>query len=75
MLKTELELNKFQYYCLTSVLKPILIDFKEGQQLYRPTGELIEPDGVLVRKEFADTLAYLARRESENFMKERLLIA
>src|SRR5919202_2032243 len=55
--KNGVRLNKFQYYCLTSVLKPIILDFKEGQQLYRPTGELIEPDGVLVRREFGDTLA------------------
>jgi gamma-glutamyltranspeptidase/glutathione hydrolase len=65
--KNGVRLNKFQYYCLTSVLKPILLDFKEGQQLYRPTGELIEPDGVLVRKEFADTLAYLAQKGVREF--------
>ena len=56
--KNGLQLTKFQYYSLASVLKPIIIDYKEGQQIYKPTGELIEPEGILIMKEFAEALTY-----------------
>lgn len=65
--KNGLQLSKFQYYCLTSVLTPILIDHKEGQQFYRPTGELIEPDCVLFRQQLADTLEYLSQKGASEF--------
>jgi gamma-glutamyltranspeptidase/glutathione hydrolase len=66
MLKMEF-LNRFQYYCLTSILKPIIIGYKEGRQVFGPTGELIEPEGLLIMKEFADTLAYLAKKGAREF--------
>lgn len=62
-----MQLNKFQYYCLTSILAPILIDQKEGKQFYRPTGELVEPDCVLFRQQLADTLDYLAQKGAREF--------
>jgi gamma-glutamyltranspeptidase/glutathione hydrolase len=65
--KNGVKLNKFQYYCLTAILEPIIIGYKEGRQVYAPTGELIEPDGMLVMKEFADTLAYLAEKGAREF--------
>lgn len=60
-------LNNFQYYCLTSVLQPIIIASQEGQQVYKPTGERIDPAGILVMKDFAETLAYLAERGAREF--------
>ncbi len=60
-------LNNFQYYCLTSVLKPIIIAYQEGEQVYKPTGERIDPAGILVMKEFAETLAYLAEKGPREF--------
>lgn len=60
-------LNNFQYYCLTSVLQPIVITHQEGQQVYKLTGERIDPVGVLVMKDFAETLAYLAEKGSREF--------
>jgi gamma-glutamyltranspeptidase/glutathione hydrolase len=70
-----IHLSRFQYYSLTAVLEPIIIAYKEGRQVYVPTGELIEPDGMLVMKEFADTLAYLAEKGAREFYEERLLVA
>src|SRR4028118_517618 len=65
--KNGVKLNKFQYYSLASILKPIIIDSKEGRDFFRPTGELIEPEGILRMKEFADTLAYLAETGAREF--------
>jgi gamma-glutamyltranspeptidase/glutathione hydrolase len=65
--KNGVKLNKFQYYSLASILKPIIIDSKEGRDFFRPTGELIEPEGILRMKEFADTLAYLAETGVREF--------
>lgn len=62
-----MQLNKFQYYCLTSVLTPILVDHKQGQQFYRPTGELIEPDCILFRQQLARTLECLAQKGAKEF--------
>ncbi len=60
-------LNNFQYYCLTSVLQPIIMAGREGQQVYKPTGEPIDPAGILVMKNFAETLAYLAKKGAREF--------
>ncbi len=65
--KNGLQLTTFQHYCLTSVLKPILSNYKDKQHFYRPTGQLIEPEGVLFRQEFAETLAYLAHKGAKEF--------
>jgi gamma-glutamyltranspeptidase/glutathione hydrolase len=65
--KNGVKLNKFQYYCLASILKPIIIDYKEGRQFFRPTGEVIEPEGILIMKDFADTLTYLAEKGAREF--------
>jgi gamma-glutamyltranspeptidase/glutathione hydrolase len=65
--KNGVNLNKFQYYCLAEVLEPIIIAYKEGRRVYAPTGELIEPDGMLIMPEFADTLAYLVEKEAREF--------
>ncbi len=62
-----IRLNKFQYYCLGEILAPILTTYKEGRQVFVPTGDLIEPEGLLVMKEFADTLAYLAEKGPREF--------
>lgn len=61
------KLNKFQYYALTNILEPILITYKEGQKIFKPSGDLIEPDGKLVMKDFANTLAYLAEQDEREF--------
>ncbi len=60
-------LSKFQYYCLVTVLGSIIVDYKQGRQIYRPTGEPIELGGLLIMKEFADTLAYLAESGVREF--------
>ena len=60
-------LNKFQHYCLTSILKPIVLTYKEGQQIYVLNGEVIEPEGLVIVKDFADTLAYLAENGAREF--------
>ena len=65
--KTGIHLNKFQYYCLAEVLEPIIIAYKEGRRVYAPTGELIEPDGMLIMPELADTLAYLVEKGAREF--------
>lgn len=65
--KNGIKLNHFQYYCLTSVLKPIFIDEREGQQCYRPTGAIIEPEKVLYQREFADTLTRLVQKGTQEF--------
>jgi gamma-glutamyltranspeptidase/glutathione hydrolase len=62
-----IQLSAFQYYCLTKVLEPIITTYKEGQQIYIPTGEIIAPGGVLIMKDFGDTLAYLAENGSREF--------
>jgi gamma-glutamyltranspeptidase / glutathione hydrolase len=65
--KNGLKLNPFQYYCLTSIIKPIIIDEREGQLYYRPTGSIIEPDIVLYQQEFADTLTHLVQIGAKEF--------
>lgn len=67
--KNGIKLNHFQHYCLTSIVKPILIDEREGQQYYRPTGELIELDSLLFQQEFADTLSYLVKKGIKEFYR------
>jgi len=62
-----LKLNKFQHYCLTSILKPILIDVQGGQLFYRGNGQLIEPDCILFQPEIADTLTYLVQKGAREF--------
>ncbi|HBB31365.1 MAG TPA: gamma-glutamyltransferase [Cyanobacteria bacterium UBA8803] len=65
--KNGIYLNKFQYYCLTSILEPIIMTAKAGQKVFALTGEPIEPDGMLIMPEFADTLAYLAENGAQEF--------
>jgi gamma-glutamyltranspeptidase/glutathione hydrolase len=65
--KNGVQLSKFQYYCLASILAPILITDNEGQKVYALTGEPIEPDGTLIMKDFADTLAYLVENGAREF--------
>jgi gamma-glutamyltranspeptidase/glutathione hydrolase len=60
--KNGIQLNKFQYYCLTSILKPIVITSQEDREVFALTGDLIEPGGLLIMREFADTLTYLAQK-------------
>ncbi len=67
-----IQFNKFQYYCLTSVLKPILIDCREGRDICKLTGEFIEPGGLSIMKEFADTLDYLAENGSREFYEGQI---
>ena len=65
--KNGLKLNKFQHYCLTSILKPILIYVQEGQPFYRGNGQLIEPECILFQPEIADTLTYLVQKGAREF--------
>lgn len=65
--KTGIKLNEFQYYSLSSVLKLIVIDYKEGKQYFRPTGTIIEPGGLLQMKDFANTLTFLAEQGAREF--------
>ena len=65
--KNGIILNKFQYYCLTSILKPIVIAYQEDREVFALTGELIEAGGLLIMREFADTLAYLAQKGTREF--------
>lgn len=65
--KNGLKLNSFQYYCLTSIVKPIIIDERQGQQYYRPTGAIIEPETVLYQQDFANTLTHLVQKGSQEF--------
>jgi len=60
-------LNRFQHYCLTSILKPIIFNYKEEQQVFALTGKVLEPEGLLIMKDFADTLAYLAKKGAREF--------
>src|ERR687886_275972 len=45
--KNGLPLNRFQYYCLAEVLKPIITTDKGGQQVFSLTGEPLEPEATL----------------------------
>lgn len=65
--KNGIILNKFQYYCLTSILKPIVIAYQEDREVFTLTGELIEPGGLLIMREFADTLAYVSQTGAREF--------
>ena len=67
-----IQFNKFQYYCLTSVLKPIVIDYREGRDICKLTGQLIEPGGMSIMKEFADTLEYLTENGSREFYEGQI---
>ncbi|MGB5960344.1 MAG: gamma-glutamyltransferase [Coleofasciculaceae cyanobacterium] len=61
------KLNSFQYYCLTSIVKPVIIDERDGKQYYRPTGAVIEPETVLYQQEFADALTHLVQKGAKEF--------
>ncbi|HEY9603685.1 MAG TPA: gamma-glutamyltransferase, partial [Allocoleopsis sp.] len=65
--KNGVQLSQFQYNCLASILAPILMIDKAGQTVYSLTGEPIEPDGTLIMKDFADTLAYLVENGAREF--------
>jgi gamma-glutamyltranspeptidase/glutathione hydrolase len=60
--KNGIQLNRFQYYCLAEILKPIHMTDKEGQQVFSLTGEPLEPQGILRMKDLAETLAYLSEK-------------
>ncbi|MBV8887638.1 MAG: gamma-glutamyltransferase [Chroococcidiopsidaceae cyanobacterium CP_BM_RX_35] len=61
-----IEIDDFQYYCLT-LLKEILTFSKEGRQVYAPAGELLRPGEALYMRDFANTLAYLAEQGPREF--------
>lgn len=65
--KHGLPISKFQYNCLNVILKPIAMTDKNGQQVLAFTGEPLEPDGLLIMKEFADTLTYLVEKGEREF--------
>jgi gamma-glutamyltranspeptidase / glutathione hydrolase len=65
--KNGILLNDFQYYCLTSVLQPIIMAYQGEQLVFILTGERIEPAGLLVMKDFAETLAYLSEKGPREF--------
>ncbi|MBE9124887.1 MULTISPECIES: gamma-glutamyltransferase [unclassified Coleofasciculus] len=60
-------LNKFQYYSLRTVLEPIIMAHKDGKLVFALTGEPINPGGMLMMSEFADTLAYLTKNGVREF--------
>jgi len=62
-----IQLNRFQYYCIAEILKPILFKDKEGQQVFSPTDEPLEAGGMLRMRKFAETLAYLAKTGAKAF--------
>lgn len=61
------KLNKFQYYCLTSILAPILLVPQAERQVFALTGEPITAEGTVIMKEFANTLEYLAQKGVKEF--------
>ncbi|MFP4575733.1 MAG: gamma-glutamyltransferase [Coleofasciculus sp.] len=65
--KHGVKLNRFQYYCLTSVLTPILMANQNGQNVFILTGKPIAPDVTITMSAFADTLAYLAKKGVREF--------
>ncbi|MEQ9358753.1 gamma-glutamyltransferase [Coleofasciculus chthonoplastes] len=65
--KHGVQLNRFQYYCLTSILAPILIAHQNEKNVFILTGEPIEPNGTIIMPDFADTLAYLAKNGVREF--------
>ncbi|MEQ9486100.1 gamma-glutamyltransferase [Coleofasciculus sp. F4-SAH-05] len=65
--KHGIKLNRFQYYCLTSILAPILIAHQNEKNVFILTGEPIEPNGTIIMPDFADTLAYLAKNGVREF--------
>ncbi|HAG82920.1 MAG TPA: gamma-glutamyltransferase [Cyanobacteria bacterium UBA12227] len=65
--KKGIQLNTFQYYCLTSILEPIIIASRKGRKVFALTGEPIEADGMLIMKDFAETLGYLAEKGVREF--------
>ncbi|MGQ4646966.1 gamma-glutamyltransferase [Lyngbya aestuarii] len=65
--KKGIKLSEFQAYCLLDILKPITIDYREGKQVFVPTGEPIALESKLVMREFAETLAYLAEKGVREF--------
>ena len=64
--KNGIEVSEFQFYCLT-LLKEIATAPLEARQVYAPDGELIQPGGKLFMKDFADTLAHLAKKGAKEF--------
>ncbi|MEQ9666990.1 gamma-glutamyltransferase [Coleofasciculus sp. G2-EDA-02] len=65
--KNGIQLNRFQYYCLTSILTPIIMAERNRQNIFILTGEPIEPNGIVIMPAFADTLAYLAKKGVQEF--------
>ena len=65
--KNGIQLNRFQYYCLAEILKPISIIDKGGQLVYSLTGEPLEPDGLLRMTELAETLSWLVEKGAKEF--------
>lgn len=65
--KNGIKLNRFQYYCLTSVLTPIIMAHQNGQNVLILTGKPIEPDVTITMTTFADTLAYLTKKGVREF--------
>lgn len=60
------ELDDYQYYCLT-ILKQIMTASNEARQVFAPDGELVQPGEMLVMQDLADTLTYLAETGPEEF--------
>ncbi|MEQ8957655.1 MAG: gamma-glutamyltransferase [Coleofasciculus sp. C2-GNP5-27] len=65
--KNGIKLNRFQYYCLTSVLTPILMTNQNGQNVFILTGKPIEPDATITMPTLADTLADLVKKGVREF--------
>jgi gamma-glutamyltranspeptidase/glutathione hydrolase len=61
------QLTEFQSYLLTLLLEPIVTEFRDNQQIYKPTGEPITAGGTVVMTDFANTLTHLAKTGVNEF--------
>lgn len=64
--KNGIALSSFQSFCF-NLLKPVLVASQEGQQIFTPTGELLQTGESVVMKDFATTLAHLAETGPREF--------
>jgi gamma-glutamyltranspeptidase/glutathione hydrolase len=62
-----IQLTPYQHYCITQILRPILIQEQDGCPVYLPTGEAIALGKSLLMKDFADTLSYLSEQGEREF--------
>lgn len=64
--RTGIEIDEFQSYSIT-ILQEILTASREARQIYAPNGKLLQLGDTLHMPDFADTLAYIARKGVREF--------